>query len=159
VDSKSGGQLSPRPLCVTILALEPLKGKTPWWVRRAKLEYSHIVVCIADTIWDQPWKGTAAAYDALIWLDDHSIEERDWQRIDVVVEDHDPWAFIAACKKIEGRRSQRVRTVLRHMKLWPKPAWNCVSPVIEIINALHPDHPPMTGETPDAIIAQLTVED
>jgi len=169
-EDRESGQMrkEPRPVVITILALEPDPEKTPWWTRKAKLDYSHIVLAIGNVIWDQPWKGTACAYDALVWVLDHGVKEREssppswlargFHRVDVSLDDHDPWAFLAACKKIEGRRSQRWRTILRFLHLWPVPAWNCTSPVREIMRALDPEHP-LHGETPDAIIKELTAPD
>jgi len=156
MDSRSGaGQKQPRPVVVTVLAIQPDPLKTPWWVRRSGLEYSHVVIAIGNVIWDQPWKGKAAAYDANEWVDEKDVIERGYQRVDIHYPDHDPMAYLAACVKCEGRRSQRWRTALRFLKLWPKPAWNCTSPIREILNALDPDNP-VTGETADAIIEELT---
>ena len=64
------------------------------------------------------------------------------------------WAFIAACKRFEGRRTQRVRSILRHLRLWPKPAFNCCTPVRILVNALFEEEA-LTGETPDALIDEL----
>ena len=159
MDSKSGaGQNEPRPLTVTVLAIQPSPAKTPWWARRAKLHFSHIVISIGDVIWDQPFKGTACAYDADVWVVDHDVIERGFTRVDLTFPDHDPWMFMAACKYIEGRKSQRLRTCLRWLKLWSSPAWNCTTPIRVLLRALDPALN-LTGETPDQIIEELTRQD
>lgn len=158
MDSRSGaGQNQPRPVVVTVLALRPDRERTSWWVRRAKLDHSHVVISIGDVIWDQPWRGKAEAYSADEWIADKAVIERGFTRVDLDYPDHDPWAYLNACKRIEGRHSQRLRTVLRYLKLWPRPAWNCTSPIRELLNALDPENP-VNGETPDALIEELAVD-
>ncbi len=164
MDSRSGPrQKQPdqphlRPMLVEVLFIKPSRAKTPWWVRRAKLKYSHVVLSMGGVTWDQPWDGTAEAYDTDEWIRDHDVIKRGFTRVDVTYADHDPWLWIAACKRCEGRRCQRLRSALRWLHLWPRPAWNCTSPVRVLLKALDHDEP-LTGETPDAILRELITDD
>lgn len=155
MDSKSGGeQNEPRPITVAILALYPHKGQTPWWVKVARLQHSHIVVVVGDVIWDQPWKGRAEAYSSDEWSIAHEVKGRRFTQATFTIKDHDPWQWLEACKYIEDRKSQRARTWLRWLHLWPWPAWNCTSPVRILLNSLDFDLK-LTGETPDDIIREI----
>lgn len=155
MDSKSGPSQKPckRPLTLEVIALEPHGDKTPWWARRAGLTYSHIVARLGEYIWDQPIKGEGQAYHAQEWLDSACAHERGFLTVTLELEDHDPAAWLASCRMIEGRKGQKIRTMLRHLRLWPTRPWNCTSPVRFLLLGAGC---PVNGETPDAIIEELT---
>jgi len=137
------------PVSLGVIALVPAAGKTPFWAR--KLEFSHIVLILNGVIWDQPIKGTGAAYIADEWMD-AAGRERDFFSVSLSMPDHSPEKFRAACKEIENKKGQPIRTVLRALRMWPKPAWNCVSPVKVVLGSLGIE---LESETPDGIIREL----
>ena len=140
------------PVSIGIIALAPAVGKTPFWAR--KMEFSHIVVIMNDVIWDQPIRGKGGAYDAVEWMD-AAGRERDFVSVTLRVDDHNPSEFRAACDEIENKNGQPLRTLLRALRLWPKPAWNCVSPVKVLLGSIGIE---LESETPDGIIRELSSE-
>lgn len=148
-----------RPMRLTVLVMGPAEGRTPWWSRR--LRFTHIVVVLGSYVWTQPWKikkgpeRNPNRYGRCRGLAKYIEQcgfDRDYCQHVVEVEDHDPDAWAEACEAIEGRKSQRLRTVLRYLRLWPRPAWNCTSPVRVLLAGLGIE---AKGETPDAIIEEL----
>lgn len=134
---------------VAVLALSPDPERTPWWAR--KLTYSHIVTVCGDVLWDQPIRGEGRAYDTLSWLAAAGGNRR-YSVVRVETDDFHPQRWREAAKRIAGRKGQPVRTALRYLGLWPKPAWNCTSPVKELLGAYGIE---VEGETPDDIIEAL----
>ena len=137
------------PMRMSVLALAPAKGKTPWWARGQR--FSHIVSIIADVVWDQPIRGKGRAYDLESWLDSAG-RDRTYVAVTLEVPEHSPMKWRAACRQIEGRRGQPIRTLLRHLGLWKWVPWNCTSPVRILLGAMGVT---VTGETPDDIIREL----
>jgi hypothetical protein len=118
--------------------------RTPRLMRWLKPQYSHVFFQIGHEIWDQPWKGAGKCYDADQFLMSHC--------------DADPEGSLALCRvatdpitheqmieffrALEGRKTQRLRTVLRYLGLWPWQAWNCMSPIVGLLR--------LSGEEVDA---------
>jgi hypothetical protein len=117
------------------------------------MRYSHVAIEIEGWIWDQPIKGTGLCFDRDTYLAS-KLEgvSREYTEIALWVADHDPQALYEVCRFIEDRAGQPKRTVLRHLRLWPRRAWNCLAPVRLILAAIGL---PTDGETPDAIIRAL----
>jgi hypothetical protein len=69
-DSRSGEppQSSQSAFDFKIHVLGPVAGGTPWWARRAKLRYTHMVIQVDNYIWDQPIRGIGKLYHASEWL-------------------------------------------------------------------------------------------
>lgn len=152
MDTKSGPTAEVLPPQVGVIGLAPRPGKTPWWVRRAGLKYSHIVLRIGEWVWSQPWNGRGRCVSVEQYLREAG-PDRQYVEVQILVGNHDPDAFAWACDAVAGRKSQRIRTVLRHLRLWPRPVWNCTTPVRYFLTALGL---PVYGESPDAIIEELT---
>lgn len=135
---------------VGILALSPCPGRTPWWARRFK--YSHIVtVGQAGYLWSQPIRGVGKTWTVEEYIK-QAGEDRSYVAVGLEFSHGDLPAWVAACKAVDNRRGQRVRTVLRYLHLWPRLAWNCTSPV-RILLASQGVY--LKGETPDALIREL----
>lgn len=147
---ESGHAREPLPIHLHVIAVKPKRGRTPIWGR--VLGHSHIVIMLGTQIWDQPIKGVGKAYDSQEWIKALG-PGRSYTEVCIEVPDHDPLRFTEACKACEGRKAQKYRTILRWLRLWPKPAWNCTSPVRLMLNALDIN---VEGETPDDIITELT---
>ena len=141
----------PRPIIITVVGVAPAAGRTPWWTRAIRPDWSHVVIAVAGVIWDQPFKGAGTPYEANSWLRAACREGRDVVCVGLDFDDHDPLAYLEAARLIETRKGQPIRAVLRYLKLWPKAAWNCTSPTRVLLQALGIV---VTGETPDAIIQQ-----
>ena len=104
-------------------------------------------------MWDQPIQGTGKSYPKNEWLAEKLVPGRRFGVFVIEVKEHDPWVFLTALKRIEGRRGQPLRTAFRYLRLWPRPAWNCTSPVRKVLNALGLL---VKGETPDALRQELS---
>lgn len=146
---------SPRnglPLHLSILAIAPAEGRTPLWVRLKGLTFSHIVIVMGGWVWSQPWRGTGRCVPVEQWLREAG-EDREYVEVGLVLPDHDPELLAEAFDNIAGRKTQRLRTILRAMGLWRGRPWNCTSPVLEVLHALGIDD--VWGDTPDAIIDEL----
>jgi len=102
-------------------------------------------------VWDQPIRGKGAAYDLNSWIDSAG-REREYVAITVEVRNHSPLRWREACKAVEGKKGQPLRTLLRHLGMWRWVPWNCTSPVRVLLGALDIQ---VTGETPDAILTEL----
>jgi hypothetical protein len=145
-DLRRGGQL---PLIVGVLALTPSPTRTPWWAKN--LQYSHIILLIGDYCWSQPIKGIGRCYPLLEYAEQAGTE-RECCHVALTIEGYDPAAFEQSLRRIANRKGQRIRTLLRHLHLWPWKPWNCTSPIREVLNALDI---PCEEETPDGIINEL----
>ena len=144
-------------LSLIIHLLGPLKGKTPWWSRVSSLQYTHTAFELEGRMWDQAIDSVCLVYNADEWC-----REKVWTvprryaafRVTTWVD----WPHVVkAVESLEGRHGQRVRTLLRYLKLWPVPSWNCVSSVVIVLEAMGFE---TTSETPDELhrFLQLSVE-
>ncbi len=152
---QSGRTANLRPIIVAVHGFAPVPGKTPRWWRVCRPRWSHIALAIGEPIpmiWDQPFRGVGQCYHADSFISDKALPGRHAIVLVIEVDDHDPEALYTAFRQIEGRKGQPIRTILRYLHLWPRPAWNCASPVRIVLNALDI---PVRGETPDALISEL----
>jgi len=136
-----------------LIFLSPHPARVPIWARLAGQEYTHAVAMIGDHIWDQPIDEKGACYSAEEWLDAADVAERDAVFVILPGRDADPEATLRAFRKVAGRRGQRIRTMLRFLRLWPFRPWNCTSPIRILADAYGV---PLTGETPDDLIEEVT---
>ncbi len=144
-------QEHPRPITVRVLALGPAEGRSPWWAKIKRFAHTHIVLVVGDHVWSQPWDGKGRCVPVIQYLSECGTD-REYVEIGLQFDDHDPDAWLAAIDRIDNRRTQRWRTALRHLRLWPIRPWNCTSPIRILLGALDM---PIKGETPDAIIEEL----
>jgi hypothetical protein len=134
-----------------VLAITPHPKRTPLWARLSRLTFTHIVLVMGGWVWSQGWRGKGVCKPLEQWLQEAG-EAREFVEVGLIFSDHDPVALSDALDRSAGRRTQRLRACLRFLRLWPRPVWQCTSPVREVLAAL--DHP-VEGETPDAIIEDL----
>jgi hypothetical protein len=129
---------------------------TPWWARKSKLAYTHMVVQVNDFIWDQPIRGKGSLYRAKDWLREALSFRRRWcnMEIEAIEEDNDfSWVgMVKASDTMSRAKGQPIRTVLRYMGLWPKRAWNCTGPAILMLRNMGME---VKGETPDDILKEI----
>lgn len=149
---ESQRNLSPLTLTLSVVFYGPCS-KTPWWWRLCRPRWSHVSLRIEDRVWDQPFVGVGATYR----YDDFCADKYEaGRRIAYVVltvgDDTDLRSMFSAFRQIEHRRSQPILSVLRFLKLWPRPVWNCTSPVRLVLHSLGI---PVTGETPDVLASEL----
>lgn len=135
------------PFEVVLIFLTP-GPRTPKWCRR--FGFSHVVICFGDIVWDQPIKGEGKLYQKSYYLE-RKLKNRVFTAFSVPGEIN-PAEMLATLRRLEGRKGQRLRSILRYLHLWPVPAWNCTSPVREILNTMGW---PVTKETPDGLIEEL----
>lgn len=140
-------------LVLSVMALKPDPNRTPWWFRITRMTYSHVVLMFnGQTLWDQPIRGYGKGYKADSWMKAAGLHRDFWAAHFVVELDVDDFLGEVNDSTLV-RKAQPIRTILRFLKLWPKPAWNCTSPVRMVCNAMLDFE--MKGETPDAIVAEL----
>lgn len=140
----------------TIHCFGAAAGMTPWWAVRAGLTYTHMVIQVGDHIWDQPIRGHGKLYLAREWLSEALQYPRLWANFDIESLDGDndfDWVgMLRASDTMTKTKSQPLRTVLRHLHLWPRRAWNCTGPTILVLRNMGME---IKGETPDAIIREI----
>lgn len=122
------------PIGFTIHFLGPDPKRTPWWARRARMGWTHVALQIGNRLWDQPFRGRGKCYMADAWLAEKR-PHRPWLGIDMEVRFEYTGRVFKALRRIERCKSQPIRSILRYLGLWPRPAWNCVSPIVEFLRA------------------------
>lgn len=139
-------------LTLTVHLLGPLGGKTPCWVRAARLHYSHAAFEVDNKLWDQPCRGRCCVRNADDWLSRKVwVVPRKYAafRVTAWVD----WPIMTqAVESLEGKRGIPLLIALRWLHLWPLPVWNCVSSVRTMLNAMGL---PTRAETPDALFNYL----
>lgn len=143
------------PPIISLMALSPHPSKTPWWARRAGLRFTHLVLATGGTVWDQPIDKEGSARPVLDWWLRAECDERTVLMVSMEVTTDRRAAVAKALMSLKGRRGQPVRSVLRHLRLWPRQPWNCISPSRKVAQALGFSG---RGETPDDFIEQLVHE-
>lgn len=141
-------------LSFVLHAFGPVKGAAPWWARRSGLHFTHITIEIDGYVLDQPGKGPPSCHKLEPYLQEKAAAgERSYYRMEFKVWDYIPASAIEeACRYSESRKAQPWFTILRWCRLWPVPVWNCCSPSRRILKEIGIE---LTGETPDAIIAEV----
>jgi len=137
---------------LTLIGLVPHPAHTPRYHRLSRQKLSHVVVKIGEQVWDQPINGPGASYDVGDWIEATDAARRIAMVMHVGPQQVDKEAALAAFRRVSGRRGQPVRSVLRFLKLWPVPAWNCTSPARLLLSAYGVD---VKAETPDALFEEI----
>jgi len=154
-DTKS---VSSPEVTICVYALTPAPGRTPWWAKRTQLTYSHICLSVDMVVWEQPMgqlRGVRGrAHDAEVWAKSAFAVRRAFKAVAVTlpVTPEQLQAMSDTAEGLKRRRSQPLRTALRYLGLWPRPAWNCTSPVRAVFGALGVT---LRGETPDDLIREV----
>lgn len=140
---------------VTFMFMCPVPSRIPVWARLAGQEYTHVVTLIGDRVWDQPINAPGACYDAIQWAEAAQLSARHVMAVTLSSDEADSEAVLDCLQEIAGRKGQRIRTMLRHLRLWPFRPWNCLSPVRKLA-AIY-GHP-VSGETPDDVLEELVAQ-
>lgn len=143
-------------LSLIVHLLGPLKGKTPWWSRASGLHYTHTAFEVDGKLWDQPIDDLCYCYNADEWCREKLwTVPREYAAFRITTWVDGPHVT-KAVERLEGRHGQKVRTLMRYLHLWPMKAWNCVSSVVIMLDAMGFE---TSAETPDELhrFLQLSV--
>ncbi len=127
---------TPSTVTLTVYFLGPIAGKTPLWIRLARLRYSHIAFAIGGKLWDQPFNDYCHVYDEAEWLvEKRKTGNRSYAAF--TVRGELDWSVAEdAVNGLAGVRSIPPLIALRWLHLWPRPVRNCVTPVRTLLNIM-----------------------
>lgn len=132
----------------------PSLKRTPWWVKRARLKFTHCAIQLGPYMLEIPAGGRCDLYDARQLLQDRiETEPRDWYCLQITRSDLDIEMLLEGIEWLIGKKCQRLITVLRYLHLWPREAINCVTPVKVILYVFGFQ---VRGEIPDDILTDIT---
>lgn len=142
----------PSTVTLKVYFLGPTAGKTPLWIRMARLRFSHIAFALGNKLWDQPFNDYCHVYDEADWLAKKRLFDDREHAVFTVTGKLDWWTAYDTLRELEGVRSIPFLIALRWLGLWPAPVRNCVTPVRMMLNNMGLD---MKEETPDGIYKDL----
>lgn len=131
----------------------PGPGERPLWARMGQ-KVTHMVIQVGDYVWSQPFRGKGELYEARPYLSHMLSVPRWWTNVHVeLTGENAPFdVLMGASQAIAKRKGQPIRSILRHRRLWPRPAWNCTGPARYLLNAIGIE---IQEETPDGVIAEI----
>ncbi len=135
-------------------AFGPAPNEKPLWAILTRQRYTHMALQVGDYIWHQPFRGKGSLYEARPYLGKYLAVPRYWSNIHIELPSGEvPFdVLMAAAKGIYRRKGQPVRSVLRHLHLWPWPAWNCIGPARYMLSTVGIE---TTKEMPDGVVAEI----
>ena len=149
----------PSTVTLKVYFLGPIAGKTPLWIRMARLRFSHIAFALGNKLWDQPFNDYCHVYDEADWLAKKRLADDREHAVFTVTGRMDWWSVNDTLRELEGVRSIPFLIALRWLVLWPAPVRNCVTPVRMMLNNMGLDmrrsYALEKEETPDGIYKAL----
>jgi hypothetical protein len=133
-------------------AFGPAPNERPLWAKLTRQKWTHMALQVGDYVWSQPFRGRGALYEARPYLAQMLSMPRYWSNIHIETDELPFDRLMITARKIHDLKAQPIRTVLRYLRIWPWPAWNCIGPARLMLAEAGIQ---TKEETPDGLIEEI----